>query len=136
MPYKPLIAEEPSWNRHEQQQQGLFPIAAAAGSSFDLATIKEFVRQTRPTSSNPGGLAAYLAKTGEDDADIVRWLNERHQRIAPALDLAIRWFDCEALYPLEINRVIAAAKRNTIITAHDQLLADAAADMAATSANT
>ncbi len=54
--------------------------AAAAASKHSREIIERFVRATKPHSTNPGGLAVRLHRTGEEDDRVTAWLAEEKKR--------------------------------------------------------
>lgn len=67
------------------------PTATAAASNpdshlsaFARAEIEDFVRETKPHSTNPGGLARRLWRSGEEDGAIRAWKQTRAGPIWPA----------------------------------------------------
>lgn len=79
-----LIGIEPSGNRQQQQAAaaGVEQSSVANRSRFDLTTITAYVYETKTHSTNPGGLAQYLHRTGADDADIDAWLDAEQAEVA------------------------------------------------------
>lgn len=81
-------AEADSEAEQQKQSRGdplpAQPAAAAAGSfseahssRFSFAEVEDFVLATKPHSTNPGGLARKLWRTGEEDAAIELWKRPR-----------------------------------------------------------
>jgi hypothetical protein len=78
----------------EQRRQPCLPAlpAAAAANGFNdphlsvfaFAEIEDFVRETKPHSTNPGGLARRLWRSGEEDTAIGQWKETRAGPIWPA----------------------------------------------------
>ncbi len=53
---------------------------AAAASIYDRKQIEEYCRLTKPHSTNPGGLARTLHRSGEEDNQITAWLRAKADR--------------------------------------------------------
>ena len=53
--------------------------AAAAASMYPKSIVEEFVAETKNHSTNPGGLAVALHRSGEDDAQIATWLAHKEK---------------------------------------------------------
>jgi len=88
-------AEQSRAETETEQKQSRGALAAAANASelysdethasqFTFELIKTYCEETKPRASNPGGLARTLFRTGEEDTDIARWIEERERHAAHA----------------------------------------------------
>lgn len=75
---KQSVVRDKKAEETEQQQQ---TDAAAAASAFSFDEIKLYVLATKAHSTNAGGLAKYLERTGEEDSLIREWIDaQRHRK--------------------------------------------------------
>lgn len=97
--------QKPEAREAEEEARKLHAQSAAADqfSAFPIATIQQFLSETKPDNKlRNGGLAVRLLRTGEDDHKIRAWLLEKEEAQEQEAQREAKAKDEEIVHALEI----------------------------------